>query len=241
MTAIRPSTDPASPRLTARIAGAFYLLQFAFAPGMYAIRKVFVPGDAAATAGDILAHRGLFELGFAGNLIATASYIVVTALFYMLFRPVNKTVSLLAAFLSLVGCTVIAVGNVFYLAPTVVLEGAQSASGFTTEQGQTLTLVLLKLYGQSFNTSLVFFAFYCFLIGCLILRSSFLPRILGVGMVLAGLGWLTFISPSFARPHVSYIMLAGIGEAALMIWLLAAGVNEERWIAQAVAASSRVD
>ena len=237
MTSFQRSTALSSPRLTARMAGLFYLLQFAFAPGMYAMRTVVVPTDAAATASRILAHQGLFQLGFAGNVIATASYLVVTALFYVLFRPVNKAVSLIASFFSLVGCTLIAVGNVFYLAPTVVFKGMSTTTALQTDQ---LTLMFLKLYGLAFNTSLVFFAFYCLTIGCLILRSSFLPRILGGGMVLAGLGWLTFLSPSFSRVLIPYVMVAGIGEAALMIWLLTKGVDAHRWNQQAVAASSRI-
>ncbi len=93
---------------------------------------------------------------------------------------------------------------------------------------------------QSYDVGLVFFGFYCFLIGCLIFRSTFLPRALGALMLLAGLGWLTFLVPPFAMSLYPKILLPGlIGEGVLTIWLLAAGVNEKRWIAQAAAAASR--
>ena len=75
----------------ARIAGVFYLMDVAFGPALYAIRKFVVFGDAAQTATNILAHETLFRLGFAGNLVAIATYVVVTALFYQLFKPVNGT------------------------------------------------------------------------------------------------------------------------------------------------------
>jgi len=230
----------AAPRRTARIAGVFYLMNFAFAPGMFANSRFVVSGDAAATATNMLAHEALFRLGFAGNLIATASYIAVTALFYELFKPVNRTVSLLAAFFSLVGCAVVAVSCLFYVAPFVALGGAHYLSVFTVEQLQALALTFLKLYGQCFGISFVFFGFYCLLIGYLIFRSSFLPRILGAGMALAGLGWLTFLSPPLAHYLSPYILICGIGEAALMLWLLMVGVNEQRWKEQAGAAGEAI-
>ncbi len=215
-------------RRTARIAGVFYLMDIAFGPALYAIRKFVVLGDAAQTATNIVAHKTLFQLGFAGNLVAIATYVGVTALFYQLFKPVNRTVSLLAAFLGLMGCAVLAVGSVFYLAPLPASAAAQ--------QSPTLALMFIRLYAQSFNTSFVFFGFYCLLIGYLIFRSTFMPRILGVGMMLAGLGWgLTFLWPPLVQYLSPYVMLSGVGEAALIVWLLVKGVNSERWNEQAAA------
>ncbi len=96
-------TFEASTRLRARIAGVFYLTQFlAFVPGAFVSGRLVVSGDAAATASNMLAHEPLFRLGFAGDLIAAPCYIAVTLLFYNLFKPVNRRLSLLAAFFSLV-------------------------------------------------------------------------------------------------------------------------------------------
>jgi hypothetical protein len=227
-----------SPRLKARIAGVFYLLEML--TGGFAILfvggRLFVSGDAAATATNILAHLSLFQLGFAANLIQFACYVAVTGLFYDLLRPVNRSLSLLAAFFSLVGCTIGAVSCLFYFAPVVILGGAQYLNVFKVEQLQALALMFLKLYGQCFNISFVFFGFYCLLIGYLIFRSTFLPRILGAGMAFAGLGWLTFLSPALAHHLVPYILAAGIGEISLTLWLLVAGVNAQRWKEQASAA-----
>jgi hypothetical protein len=100
---------------------------------------------------------------------------------------------------------------------------------FKVEQLQALALTFLKLYGQCFDISFVFFGFYCLLIGYLIFRSGFLPRILGAGMAIAGLGWLTFLSPALAHDLSPYILAAGIGEVSLTLWLLGAGVNAARW------------
>jgi len=220
----------ASPRLKARIAGVFYLLEMLTAGfALFVLRRLGVSGDAAATATNILAHQSLFQLGFAANLLGFACYIAVTGLFYDLFKPVNRSLSLLAAFFSLVGCTVGAVSCLFELAPLAVLGGAQYLNVFKVEQLQALALTFLKLYGQSFDISFVFFGFYCLLIGYLIFRSGFLPRILGAGMAIAGLGWLTFLSPALAHDLSPYILAAGIGEVSLTLWLLGAGVNAARW------------
>jgi hypothetical protein len=225
----------ASPRLRARIAGVFYLLEML--TGGFALLfvgpRLFVSGDAAATATNILAHQSLFQLGFAANVIQFACYVAVTGLFYDLFKPVNRSLSLLAAFFSLVGCTIGAVSCLFELAPMAVLGGAPYLNVFKVEQLQALALMFLKLYAQCFNLSFVFFGFYCLLIGYLILRSSFLPRILGAGMTLAGLGWLTFLLPALTHLLSPYILAAGLGEIALTLWLLVASVNAERWNYQA--------
>jgi hypothetical protein len=173
----------ASPRLKARVAGVFYLLTFV--SGLFAL----APGSGR----------------LAANLVASACYVAVTLLFYDLFRPVSRSLSLLAAFFSLVGCVTGALGA-FNVAPFHV-------------------------------NSLVFFGAYCLLIGYLIFRSTFLPRILGVLMALAGLSWLTFLSPALAGDLSPYNMVVGlVGEASLTLWLLVMGVNDQRWREQAGAA-----
>jgi hypothetical protein len=235
-------TAEASPRLKARIAGVFYLGTFVTgALALFAGGRLIVSGDAAATATNILAHESLLQLSFAANLLATACYIAVTALFYEIFKPVNRSLSLLAAFFSLVGCAIGALSFLFQLAPLVVLEGKQYLSVFKMEELQALALVFVNLYAQAYNISLVFFGFYCLLIGYLIFRSTYLPRILGVLMGFAGLGWLTFLSPPLAKYLYPYILAPGIfGEGSLTLWLLVMGVNAQRWNEQASAAAGEI-
>jgi hypothetical protein len=162
---------------------------------------------------DGVCDRDIFALraeqsGYAAALIAGVFYIAVTALFYFIFKPVNRSLSLLAAVLSLLG---IVIGPL---------------SQFIT--------------ALSFISPLVFFGFYCLLIGYLILKSTFLPRVLGVLMLFAGLGWLTFFWQAFAISLSPYIFFPGIiGEGMLTLWLLVAGVNEERWKEQARATAER--
>jgi hypothetical protein len=225
----------ASPPPRARITGGVYWLYFLTAVfGEFFLRGRVVSGDPAATANNILAHQTLFRLGLAIGLIATACYIAVTALLYDLFKPVNRSLSLLAAFFSLVGCAIQAFGSVFRLAPLFVLEGSHYLSVFKEEQLRALALMSLELNTQAAHIYLVIFGFYCLLIGYLIFKSAFLPRILGVLMALAGLGWLTFLSPPLANYLSPYILVLGfLAELAVCLWLLVRGVNVQRWKEQA--------
>ena len=186
--------------------------------------------DAAATATNILTHKSLFLLGIATGLVETGFYVALTALFYNLFKPVNRRISLVAAFFGLVGCALQASGSVFELYPLAILQGGPSTALFKAEQLPGLALLFLNLNDQTGNVALVFFGVYCLLIGCLILRSIFLPRFLGALMVLAGLGWLTFLYPPLADRLFAYIAVLGIAaEALLMLWLVVRGVNAQRW------------
>jgi hypothetical protein len=164
------------------------------------------------------------------GLIATALYIAVTVLFYGLFRPLNRTVALLAAFFSLAGCAIQAVGSLFRIAPFVVLDGSPYLRAFKLDQLQAMALIFIKLNVQATFIYLVFFGLFNLSIGYLIFKSAFLPRILGVLMALSGVGWLMFLSPPLATHFLPYIELLGIlAEASLMLWLLVKGVNLQRW------------
>ena len=231
-------TERFTTRPSARITGVVYLLYFLTAIlGELFLKGIVVDGDAAATATNILAHQSLFRLGLATGLISTALYIAVTARFYELFKPVNRSLSLLAAFFSLVGCAILAFSSLFQLAPLVVLGGGPYLSVFKVEQLRALALLFLELNTEAGNICVVFFGVYCLLIGYLIFRSAFLPRILGVLMMLAGLGWLTFLSPPFANRLSPYNLVLGfLAELLLMLWLLVMGVNAQRWKEQAGAA-----
>ena len=139
------------------------------------------------------------------NWTASVSYVAVTVLLYLLLRPVNRYLSLLAALFGLAG---------------------------------SANEILWRYDLFPFHVhSLVYFGCYCTLLSVLILRSAFMPRILGALLLLAGAGWLTFVSPSFATLCSPYNYIGGgVGEIPLMLWLLIMGVNSERWIEQARAA-----
>ena len=179
-----------SPRVKARIAGLLYLLAFLtgiFAQGFVSGRLV-VDGDAAATATNILTHRGLFELGFTFYLIEMTCQIAITALFYDLLKPAGRSVSLLAAFLGLAGCVIKTMSRLFFIAPLFILGGAHYLSVFSAAQLPALALLFLEVNDRGAGIALAFFGFYALLTGYLIIKSTFLPRILGVFSVVAGVG-----------------------------------------------------
>ena len=229
-----------SPRLAARIAGALYLISgeaFSFAEN--SVRgKLVVFGDPAATAHNILAHQAQYRLAFVAELLPL--YIIVTIILYYLLEPVSPRVSLSAAIFSLVGCTVSIFTSLLHFAPLILLKDATSSTAFSTDQLQSLALLFLKLGTQASNIMMVFFGFYCILIGYLIFRSSFLPRIIGAFLAIAGLSYLFNYSAAFlALPVADYsfrciALPAGIlGEGSLILWLLLMGVNNQRWREQA--------
>lgn len=221
------------PRNSGRAAGAFWLMTvvtgaFAF----YFGAKLVVSGDAAATAASILAHQPQFRFGVAVDLIATICYIGATVFVYDLFKPVNRQISLLAAAFSLTGCAIGALSLSFRLFPLIVLGGANFMSAFTTAQLQAVAYASLRLGGPAATISFVFFGLHCLLVGLLILTSTLIPRVIGVLMVCAGLGWLTqgfasLLSPTLARALSPYILIPGIlGESVLSVRLLFFGVKE---------------
>jgi len=225
----------ASPRIKARIAAILYLLEGA--PAVFqqsVIAGLIVSGDAAATATKVLANEMLFRLWFAAALLAVACHIAYTVLFYDLFKPVNRTIALLAASVSLVACALQAFAALFQLAPLLVLGGGSSLGALTQGQVQALALLFLNLHAQAFNIYLIFFGFWLIPTGYLIFRSTFFPRIIGVRLVLDGLGWVTFLWPPLATalyPVISTV--AALAEIPLALWLLVVGVNVHRWKEQA--------
>jgi len=237
---IRGRVTEASPRSLARLAGVFQGLEGATSAfgQVFILGKLVVFSSAAATAANILGHERLFWLGFASCIIGVAFHIAWALLLYDLLKPVNRRLSLLAVFVILVGCAIQAPTILLYLAPLLVLTGGNSFNAFTVEQLQALALVFLRLNAYANDIYLVFFGLWCFLIGLLIFRSTFLPRILGVLLAISGLGWMINLSPSLASHlFIPYIAVASaLGEIPLFLWLLVFGVNAQRWKQQASAA-----
>jgi hypothetical protein len=231
----------ASPRFKARIAGVFQLLEALTATfgQVIVLGRLVVSGNAAATAANILGHERLYWLGFASLLIGVAFHIAWALLLYVLLKPVNRSLSLLAAFVVLVACAIQALTSLLYLAPLLILQGGSSLSAFTAEQLQALALMFLKLNAYAFDIYLVFFGFWCILTGYLIFRSNFLPRVLGVLLAISGLGWVTYLFPPLAYRLFPFIAAASaLGEIPLDLWLIVMGVNVQRWKEQAGAAGA---
>lgn len=228
-----------SPRFWGRIAGLCETLEGATSAygQVIVLGKIVVFDNAAITAANVLAHDRLLRLGFAASLVGVIFHLAWAALFYRLFKPVSRRVSLFAAFVILAGCAIQAVTCVLYIGPMAVLNAGTALSGFTAEQLHALALTLFKINAQSFDTYLVFFGLWCVLNGYLIFRSTFMPRILGILLTISGIGWMIFLYPPFANSVFHYIAMASaLGELPLQLWLLIMGVNSEKWETRATAA-----
>lgn len=224
-----------SPSFKGRTAGFFWLTTFitgAFA--MLIGGRLVVNGNAAATTANILANESAFHLGAAGNLVATVCYLSATLFVYEILKPVNRTVSLLAAFFSLIGCGIGALVVLLNLAPLLFLNGPSYLSVFTTEQLQALALTSFRLGGRANEVGLVFFGLHIFLVGLLIVASGYVPRALGLLLAFGGVCYLTnsfasFVAEPFATALFPFTLLpAFVAELALSLWLLLKGVNAPR-------------
>jgi hypothetical protein len=228
-----------SPAFKARMAGVFQLLEglTSTCGQVIILGRLVVDGNPAATAVNIVGHERLLWSGFASSIVGVACHIVWAFLMYELLRPVNRSVSSLAVFVILVGCAVQAVTGLLYIAPLLILQGGSSLSAFTLQQLQALAFVFLKLNAYAFDTYLAFFGFWGILIGYLIFKSTFLPRVLGVLLAISGLGWAIFLVPPIAHRLFPVIAAASaLGEIPLELWLIVMGVNAQRWKEQANAA-----
>ena len=230
------ATAEMSPRTRARLIGALLLATMVgggFAQGLVA-GSIIVSGDAATTAHNILAHEALYRLGFAVYLVELACQIAMTVLSYQLLKPASKTAAALALAFGLIGCTIKTLARLFFFAPLLVLGGAPYLSVFDPKQLQALAFFSLRTNYTVETIAMVFFGLNTLLTGYLVLRSTFLPRALGVVSVVGGLGWLLYLYEPLAHRLESWIVGVGvIGALATVLWFLVKGVDEHRWWEQA--------
>ncbi len=239
-------TKDYSPRATARIAGFLYLLIIV---GALFIPFAIVPsgmmrGDAALpTVAHILAARQLYALAGIAQAILGACDIAVALILYELLKPVGRSLALLAAFFRLVFVAIANANLLNHFAPLLLLSGDLGA--FTPEQLQALAGMFLRLRTIGLDIALVFFGFHCVILGYLLFRSTFFPRVLGLLMAVGGVGYIanifaTVLPLDVAARLFPYVMLpVGVAELGLSLWLIVVGVNAAKWRSRAAAAGSQ--
>jgi hypothetical protein len=221
-------------RKYARITGLLYLVIFVcagFSEG-FVRSSLIVPGDAAATAGNIAAHQLLYRIGFISDLVAFVSDAVVAVLFYILLRPVSKTLSMIAAALRILAHPAIASVNMLnHFAALLLLSGADYLTVFQTDQLNALVLLSLETHKYGYLIGGAFFGFHCLVLGYLLIKSDLFPGVLGVLLIVASLGYLTESFGKFLYPGYEQILTwvvalpAVIAELSLCLWLLTKGIK----------------
>jgi hypothetical protein len=224
-------------RRLARIIGLLYLVVIlcaGFAEG--GVRSVLVvPGDAAATAANIRASEMLFRIGFVADLVAFLSDLAISILLYVLLRPVNRTVALVATGFRLLAHPAIAAVNLLnHWAALVLVGGAGYLSSFEPGQREGLALLALELHGYGYLIGGAFFGVHLALLSWLLVRSDLFPRVLGFLVAGAGMGYLVesfgmFLFPAHEALYGALVMVTAVlGEVALCLYLLSVGVRDHR-------------
>ncbi len=225
------TTEP-SPLFRARVAGFLYLMGLPAPFGLiYVPSRLVVPGDAAATAGNIAASESLFRLGIVSNLYVAIINILLAVALYQLLKPVSRNMALLMLAFVLVGVAIAMLSELPQLGVLRLLSGPDYLNAFTTGQLQAQIMLLLHLHNQGLNIAQIFWGLWLFPLGYLVFKSRFLPRILGVLLMIACFGYLIDSLAELLFPNLglSLIFFVGWGDLLLLLWLLIKGVNVEQW------------
>lgn len=239
-------TQSTSPRSLSRLGGALYLVIIVGGLlGEALVRgRVVVAGDAAATAANLRALRGLWRAAMAGELFMLLCATVLAVILFVLLRPVSRDLALLGLVCNAISIAIEAVNEQRLLAALLPLAGFRSLTAFTAEQLQAMSQLALVSYEHGFATSLLFFGCECLVLGWLIARCGYLPRTIGALMAVAGACYVINSFAVFAAPRLASRLFPAIllpclvGEATLCGWLLLRGVDERRWPGAADAGST---
>ena len=220
-----------SPLVRARLAGALYLVANIFAPFtlIYLPSRFIVPGDAAATAGNIIASQSLFRVGIVGNLFTFIANIFLALALFQLLKIVNRNMASLMLILFLVGVPIAMLNELSQLAVLQLLSGAGHLNAYSTAQLQAAAYFLLRLHDQGLLIAHVFFGLWLLPMGYLVYKSRFIPRLVGVLFGVAGVGYVVQSFAAFVGYNVNIILFTGLGELVFLLWLLIRGVNVVQW------------
>ena len=225
-----------SPQTYARAGGLLYLLIFIFAAvSMWLQSRLVVPGDPAATVSHISASLGQWRVSVAAEMAMFTCDIPLAVIFYILLRPVNANLALLAAFFrfaeAIIGTTIVTL----HAAPIVLLNGSAYFKSLDAQTLQSLAILAIKLYDYGFGIALVSFGFHCLLLGYLIYRSTYLPKTLGALLAIAGVCYVLnsfalVVAPAAANYTFIAMLISGFpAELGLCLWLIVFGVNVTKW------------
>ncbi len=217
---------------TARTAGVLYLslVPLGFF-GMFVSSSLVVPGNAAATAAKILASEPLFRLGIVIALLVQLVNIFVVFALYALLKPVNRGMAASMVIFILLGAPIAMLNELNQFAVLALLHGTSALTGFTASQAQALVPMLLNLHQLGIAITGIFWGLWLFPMGYLVFKSGFLPKILGILLIVGCLGYLVDSFSAFLFPSFGFniALFTFWGEVLFPLWLLIKGVNVEQW------------
>jgi hypothetical protein len=216
----------------ARFAGLLYLLASIPAPFclIYVPGKLIVSGDATTTADHVRASETLFRLGIASELIGFIIFIFVVLALYRLFKGVNEKHALAMAILLLVSIPISLLNVLNEIAALILVSGAGFLSVFETRHLDALAYLFVRLHGQGFVVAQIFWGLWLFPFGILVIRSGFIPRVLGFLLFIAGFG---YVASSFTSllPYAPFLdrfaSVLTLGELPIIFWLLIWGAKDQ--------------
>ncbi len=216
---------------TARLAGFLYLIYIVIHVFADVIGRssLIVFGDAAVTAQNMMASEWQFRIGFMSDLLAAVLFLLAAWALYTLLKPVNKNIALLFLLLNLAGVAIQSFSDLFLIGSQLLLSGADYLNVFQVEQLQALALLFLNLHKNGFMIAQLFYGAWLFPLGYLVFKSGFLPKILGIVLMIHCVTWLLTFLQYFLLPDLSAITyvsypLGFIAEFGLGLWLLIKGV-----------------
>lgn len=234
-------TATTSPLVYARVAGFLYLslVPLAFFGFPYGLPRIFVPGDAATTASNIIASESLVRLEILVNLLGLIVNVFVVLALYRLLKPVSKEMASLMVVFLLLSVPIGMLNELNHIAVLLLLSGANYLTSFTTSQLHALVLLFHDLHTGGLNIAQVFWGLWLFPMGYLVFKSGFLPRILGILLIIGSFGWLADSFAAFLLPNLGLKigMYTGLGEVLFPLWLVIRGVNIEQWEKRALEAA----
>jgi hypothetical protein len=222
-----------SARNPGRVAGLWYLLVIVFGTLylVYIPNKVFVHGNAAATVSNLVSHEWLFRLGMVDELLCAVLLVLLVLSLQRLFQGVDRQLAVLVVILGGVLQAAISLVNVANNAGALRLATDPGfLPAFEGPQRTALAMLLLKLHDYGINASLLLSGAWLFPLGTLVYRSRFVPRFLGVWLLLGGIGWLilfltAMLAPQYQGKVFAYAQPVFFGEIALTLWLLIRGAR----------------
>src|SRR5262245_16565704 len=233
-------------RATARRAGLLYLLMGLTAPiGLMVVPgRLIVRGDATTTLERIRASEWLFRVGITSELFHQAVAVFLVLALYRLFKPVSEGLARqLVALGALVSVPIMFVNTLNEIAVLVLIRGADFLSVFDRSQLDALAYLFLRLHGEGITVASIFWGLWLFPFALLVIRSGFIPRVLGLLLIVAGVGYLASAFASIVMPQLSprvdrVALILEMGEPPIILWLLIRGAREGRRHAEGAGAQA---